>query len=62
MAPKSTMAEFHCRLLKKPHEGDESDNSKLVSFEEPKFSLAPGSFTPEASLLKKQKKKKAAKA
>ena len=61
MASKSAMAEFHHRLLKRPHEDDGSDNLGLVSSEEPKFSLASGSSAPEVPLPKKQKGKKAAK-
>ena len=37
MAPKSTLVEFRCRLLKRAHEGDRCDNSRLISFEEPKI-------------------------
>ena len=62
MAPKSTMAEFHRCLLKRPHEGDGSDNSRVVSFEKAKVSPALGYSVPKAPLPKKQKGKKAPKA
>ena len=62
MALKSAMAEFHRCLLKRPHEGDGSDNPKLVSSKEPKFASALGSFVPKVSLPKKQERKMAAKA
>ena len=62
MAPTSALAEFCRHLLRRPHEGDGSNNPESIGSEELKFSPAPGSSTFEAQPPKKQKGKKVAKA
>ena len=58
MAPKSVLAEFRRRILKRPLEGDGSNNLEFVGFEDLMFTSAPNSAIPGVLPSKKQKGKK----
>ena len=61
MASKSVLAEFQCRILKRPHEGDGSNGPKSVGSGELVFTLAPNEAAPGVQPSKKHKSKKVAK-
>ena len=52
MAPKSVIAEFFHRILKKPHEKSRSNNPEFVGFEDPKITSALGSSVSSNALQK----------
>ena len=58
MALKSALAEYRCRILKRPP-GECSSNNPAGTGE-PRFSIAPESSVPEVHPQKKLKGKKAA--
>ena len=58
--PKSILAEFRHRALKRPWEGDGSSSLASHRSSEPIFTATPDTSVPEVNLSKKQKGKKAA--
>ena len=59
--PKSALAKFRCRTLKRPLEGDRSNSPASHGLSEPIFTTTPNTTVPKVNLSKNQKGKKAAK-
>ena len=53
MDPKSALAKFRRRILKRPYEGDGSNSPVSVGSKDLKFISTPDSSTPKVHALKK---------
>ena len=60
MAPKSAKAEFQRMMLNRPHRENNNNSPGSAGSEDPKFTVALWSSTPEAQPQKKQKGKNVA--